>query len=74
MVERKTPYVIKEQAGTKAYCACGKSNNIPYCDGSHDGTGMTPYIVKIEEEKTVAICGCGHSSNMPYCDGTHLSL
>jgi len=74
MAEKATPYIIKEQAGTKAYCACGKSDNIPYCDGSHSGTGITPHIVKLEEDKTVAICGCGHSENMPYCDGTHSSL
>lgn len=74
MSDRKTPYMIKEKAGTKAYCACRKSNNMPYCDGSHQGTEITPYIEKIEEDKTVAVCGCGHSKNMPFCDGTHAAL
>ncbi|MGK7371680.1 MAG: CDGSH iron-sulfur domain-containing protein, partial [Candidatus Halalkalibacterium sp. M3_1C_030] len=26
------------EAGTYAWCACGESDNQPYCDGSHKGT------------------------------------
>jgi len=72
--ERKRPFVIAETPGKKAYCACGKSKNLPYCDGTHKGTGFTPFIVEITEAKTVAICGCGHSKNRPFCDGTHNTL
>lgn len=74
MSERKKPFVIEEEPGTKAYCSCERSGNLPYCDGGHQGTGKGPHIVKIEEKKTVAICGCARSENMPYCDGTHSAL
>ncbi len=65
------PYIIKEQPGTKYYCGCGKSQNFPYCDGAHQGSGLHPYQVEIEKEKTVAVCGCGKSAAMPFCDGAH---
>ncbi len=68
------PYVIKETPGTKAYCSCDKSANMPYCDGTHKGTEFTPHIVEISEAKTVAICGCGHSKTTPFCDGAHANL
>ena len=73
-MEQKGPYIIKEQPGTKYYCGCGCSKNLPYCDGAHKGSGFHPSKVEIEEEKTVAICSCGCSGNLPYCDGSHKEL
>jgi len=73
MAEKK-PYIIKEQPGIKYYCACGVSQNLPYCDGSHKGTDFHPNKVEIEEEKDVAICSCGKSSHIPFCDGAHKAL
>ena len=75
MTERKQPYVVEEQAGPRAICACAGSANQPYCDGTHkDGGGGPPLVVEIEEAKTVAWCGCRKSGNFPYCDGTHKTL
>jgi len=73
-IAQKGPYVLKESAGKKAWCACGLSQNQPYCDGSHKGSGMHPIIIEITEEKTVAWCGCKHSQDQPYCDGSHNKL
>lgn len=76
MAKQNAPYVINEQPGRKAWCACGESEGQPYCDGSHarKGTGMRPVIVEITEPKTIAWCGCKQSGNKPYCDGTHSKL
>lgn len=73
-IAQKKPYVIDEEPGTKYWCACGKSNNQPYCDGSHKGTGFTPVKVEITESKKVYWCGCKHSKKGPFCDGTHRNL
>lgn len=68
------PYIVNETPGRKAYCACGRSRGMPYCDGSHKGSGVSPHIVEIPEAKTVAVCGCGHSKGRPFCDGSHKAL
>jgi len=70
------PYVKDEKPGKYAWCACGHSQNQPYCDGSHKrlNTGMHPVIAEIKEAGEVAWCGCKHSGHKPFCDGTHKTL
>lgn len=70
------PIVVEETPGKKAYCTCGWSENLPYCDGSHKkmDTGCAPLVVEITEPKKVAICQCHRSGKMPFCDGTHKTL
>lgn len=67
------PMVIDETAGRKAYCTCGHSARLPYCDGAHarENTGLSPCVVEVAEDGKVAVCQCHRSENMPYCDGTH---
>ncbi len=74
IIAQKRSYTIDEEAGTKYWCACGKSNNQPYCDGSHKGTSFTPVKVEIKESKKVYWCGCKHSKKGPFCDGTHRDI
>lgn len=70
------PYVIQEEPGKKAWCACGLSQKQPYCDGSHrsSGSGITPVRVEIEEKRYVSWCACRRTKTPPYCDGSHASL
>lgn len=71
---QKSPYVIELEAGTYFWCACGKSINQPFCDGSHKGTEFTPVQLKLTETTQVALCGCRRTNNVPLCDGTHKTL
>lgn len=68
------PLVKEESTGTYYWCACGKSNSQPFCDGSHKGTGFSPKKVDLAESKTVAWCMCKQSNNPPFCDGSHKKL
>ncbi len=75
-IAAKQPAKVELEAGkTYAWCACGYSNNQPFCDGSHKAhEGFAPMVFKAEEAKTTFLCQCKHSNNKPYCDGTHKSL
>jgi CDGSH-type Zn-finger protein len=68
------PFVVEVEAKAYWWCACGRSKNQPYCDGSHKGSGFSPIKVEFTEKKRVAWCGCKHSGNKPFCDGTHSKL
>ena len=57
-----------------AWCACGKSNKQPFCDGSHKGSGFVPKIFTAEESKTAYLCNCKHTENPGFCDGSHNNL
>ncbi|MEM7168073.1 MAG: CDGSH iron-sulfur domain-containing protein [Planctomycetota bacterium] len=70
---QETPYVIDVEAGTCAFCKCGKSQKMPYCDGSHSGSGIVPHVETFDEARKVAVCGCGRSAASPYRDGAHKS-
>ncbi|WP_018877481.1 glutamate synthase-related protein [Thioalkalivibrio sp. ALE28] len=54
-----------------AFCRCGRSQDQPFCDGSHQGTGIEPLVFTAEEDGEAYLCQCKQSGNLPYCDGTH---
>jgi len=67
-----TPFIEEVEAGKSyAWCACGRSKNQPFCDGSHSGTGFTPVIYNAEETRKVFFCGCKSTASQPICDGSH---
>ncbi len=67
------PIVIEETPGKKAYCQCGLSAKLPYCDGTHsrEKTGIAPLVVEVADPGKKAVCQCHQSGNKPWCDGTH---
>ncbi len=74
-IAQKGPFAVEVEAGkTYAWCACGRSANQPYCDGSHKETGFNPVIHRPEKSGTIHFCGCKHTANPPFCDSTHSRL
>jgi CDGSH-type Zn-finger protein/predicted regulator of Ras-like GTPase activity (Roadblock/LC7/MglB family) len=74
VMAKRGPYIEGVLPGTYWWCACGRSQGQPFCDGSHKGTGLKPRQVDIADTRRVAFCGCKRSSNPPFCDGTHSDL
>jgi CDGSH-type Zn-finger protein len=67
-----TPYVVEVEEGKNySWCSCGKSQNQPYCDGSHKGTEFSPVRFTATESKRMFFCGCKLTSSQPMCDGSH---
>ena len=74
-IAQKGPYPVEVQVGKKYFwCACGKSANQPFCDGSHKDTTFTPVMYQAEKDRTLYFCGCKHTAGVPLCDGTHAKL
>ena len=65
---------MEMEPGTYFWCACGRSQKQPFCDGSHKGTAFKPEKVVIEEAGRVAWCMCRHSENGAICDHSHREL
>lgn len=73
-IAAKHPHVCELEPGTYHWCACGRSKNQPFCDGSHEGTDFTPRTFEIKEKQRVALCQCKQTKNPPFCDGSHTDL
>ena len=75
IIAQKAPYPVDCEAGKSYFwCACGKSSNQPFCDGSHKDTGIAPVKYTAEKDGKVFFCGCKASEKMPVCDGSHSKL
>lgn len=71
---QKSPYAVELEPGDHHWCACGLSKNQPFCDGSHEGTGISPVKFSVSEKETQYLCGCRATKDQPFCDGTHSGL
>lgn len=72
VVAQKGPYEVQVKKGDKLFwCACGRSANQPFCDGSHKGTGLAARPFTAEADGTVWLCGCKKTKTPPFCDGSH---
>ncbi len=73
-IASRQPVRVKLQRGEHHWCACGRSQAQPFCDGSHRGTPFQPLAFRLEEDKTVSLCLCKQTQKPPFCDGTHNRL
>ncbi|MXW19388.1 MAG: cupin domain-containing protein [Gammaproteobacteria bacterium] len=76
VIAKYKPYYAELKKDKRYFwCACGRSKNQPYCDGSHKGTGFAPIPYKaLKEGEEVLFCGCKHTGEAPFCDGSHNNL
>lgn len=77
VVAGKKPRLVKlaKKGDVLLWCACGRSANQPYCDGSHRGTDFAPIRVIAKSDGEEALfCLCKQTRSPPYCDGSHNAL
>lgn len=67
------PMMADLEPGTYHWCSCGKTNDVPWCDGSHDA-GEGPVAFEVTEAGTHAICNCGLTNTPPFCDNSHATV
>lgn len=69
------PIGVELEVGKQYYwCACGRSGNQPFCDGSHKETEFSPKHFAPEKSGEAYLCMCKQTKNPPYCDGSHKQL
>jgi CDGSH-type Zn-finger protein len=75
VIAQKAPFPVEVTEG-EAYwwCACGKSKNQPFCDGSHKGSEFSPVKYVADKTGKAWFCGCKHSKTPQLCDGSHKAL
>ena len=74
IVVQKHSLKLEMEPGTYFWCSCGRSENQPFCDGSHKGTQFVPEKVVITENKIVPWCMCRYSEKGAICDSKHREL
>ncbi len=66
-----TPLLMNLEPGTYHWCACGKTGDSVFCDGSHKGSGIEPVEFNVDEAGQVPLCSCQKTGSAPFCDGSH---
>ncbi len=70
--KQKFPMKVTLKPGSYKWCGCGKTKDVPWCDGTCKGG--KPVRFRIEKKKPADICNCGLTKKPPFCDGAHKKL
>ncbi len=69
------PTTIRLEKGKKyLYCQCGMSKTQPFCDGSHHGTKIKPFLFEAKRTGNVKLCNCKLTKGAPFCDDSHVDF
>ena len=74
VVNNKPAEVQLDDGETFYWCSCGKSENQPFCNGSHEGTSFIPKAFTPEKSGAAYLCQCKQTKTPPYCDGSHEAI
>ena len=77
VIAQRKPYEVELKSTYRyAWCACGRSDFQPFCNGAHSETGgaFEPLVFNAEKSETVWLCGCKHTKTPPFCDGSHKEI
>ncbi|WP_288222240.1 CDGSH iron-sulfur domain-containing protein [uncultured Clostridium sp.] len=74
-IAKKHPILVDlKENQTYFWCTCGKSSNLPFCNGAHVGTNFSPLTFTSKKTEKTHLCACNHTKTPPFCDGSHLKL
>ncbi|MEB3321746.1 MAG: glutamate synthase-related protein, partial [Synechococcaceae cyanobacterium] len=75
LVASGTPVSVDLQSDREyLYCICGRSDDQPFCDGSHRGTDLEPLPFQVDEDGPALLCRCKQTADPPFCDGSHTAV
>ena len=71
----REPIAVEVEEGKMYWwCSCGRSQNQPFCDGSHKDTDFIPQGWEAPKTGKVLLCTCKRTGKAPFCDGAHNNL
>ena len=74
-IAAREPIAVRLEKGkTYWWCACGRSREQPFCDGTHKGTGIEPLAFTAKGSGEAWLCQCKRTAAPPWCDGSHARL
>ncbi len=71
VADNKPVQVTLEEGKTYYFCACGRSEKQPFCDGSHRGTDFVPLKFTADKTRGAWLCACKQTRTAPFCNGAH---
>lgn len=60
------PLEVKLGPGRYKWCGCGRTGQVPWCDGTCKGG--KPVRFEVKKRTALEICTCGLTKTPPYCD------